>query len=537
MEEQIIRLLLVEDDVADAKLIRLALQRTGNIRFIVDHAESLRDAQDILSQESFDVALVDLSLSDSWGGETLKVLRQISPALPIVVLTGLDDDQLSIEALQNGAQEFLVKGEVSPSLLPKVVRFAMIQRQTQLELEKANEALKERVVQSSRELRWSEERFRLLVEGVVDYAIIFLDPEGRVASWNPGAERIFGYNAGEIMESSLQRFFRPGDVEQHKHERLLQTALEAGRASEEHYLTRADGTAFFAFTVLSALQDESAPLQGFACIVRDVTELREAHQRALQSERLAAVGQTMTGIAHESRNALQRIQASVNRLRRRSRGNDDLLQIINEIDVAGEDLKRLYDAVRDYAKPLSLDPKQVRIRDLWRAAWEKLKRYREDRDIELIEVDEKISAELDPYLMEQVFRNLFENTLEACRDPVRVCISTRRVKRDDFSYIELLFSDDGPGIPEEYMGKVFSPFFTTRSEGTGLGLPLVRRIVERHGGTVRIVRIGEPGFLRNGGPDRVLSGFALQMLIPVELETEQTDMERRSSASGLPLIL
>jgi PAS domain S-box-containing protein len=149
------------------------------------------------------------------------------------------------------------------------------------ELETTNQIIEEKVVERTAEVKASEERFRLLVDGVRDYAIFMLDPEGRIISWNEGARRIEGYNADEIIGHSVSRFYTAEDIENSKPEQDLLTAAEQGRFEDEAWNIRKDGTHFWANAVITALRDETGQLRGFSKVTRDITE-RKRVEDALQ---------------------------------------------------------------------------------------------------------------------------------------------------------------------------------------------------------------------------------------------------------------
>ena len=180
-----------------------------------------------------------------------------------------------------------------------------------------------RIFRSQASLQRSEQRFRLLVSGVRDYALFMLDPVGNVASWNEGAERISGYRADEIIGSYFSCFFPPNEVAAGAPQQLLEVAATAGSAEEEDWRLRKDGSSFWASVVITALRDLGGDLRGFAMIVRDITE-RRRQQEALDQSRAAiaqlqkmeAIGQLTGGVAHDFNNLLQSILGSVELLQR-----------------------------------------------------------------------------------------------------------------------------------------------------------------------------------------------------------------------------
>lgn len=184
--------LIVEDDAAQVRLMSKVLTVNGPGGMTVRHADSIAGAAELLrADEAIDVVLLDLGLPDSGGIDTVRRLHAKFPHVPIVVLTGYDDLELAEQAVQEGAQDYLTKGEASPQEIVRAIRYSVERH---------------RALSAARE---SEERFRLLVEGVKDYAILMLDAGGRVLSWNSGAARIFGYDETQVVMRHVRELSRP----------------------------------------------------------------------------------------------------------------------------------------------------------------------------------------------------------------------------------------------------------------------------------------------------------------------------------------
>ena len=255
----IIRILVVEDNPGDARLVEILLSEAhSSDGFDVVHTQRLDEALQLLSGQTFDVILLDLSLPDSSGLETVSRTRKTAPRTPLVVLTGQDDQEVALQALQRGAQDYLLKGQESGDTLARVIRYSIERQGTE------------------EELRQSEERFRLLLEGVEDYAICMLDPDGRVTTWNEGAERINGYTPEEILGEHFSIFYTEEDVKRGFPEEELAVTTREGRFEEEGLRVRKDGSRFWADVVITALWDEAGNLRGFSKVTRDVTARREA---------------------------------------------------------------------------------------------------------------------------------------------------------------------------------------------------------------------------------------------------------------------
>jgi signal transduction histidine kinase len=225
------------------------------------------------------------------------------------------------------------------------------------------------------------------------------------------------------------------------------------------------------------------------------SQLRLAQEQALQSARLAAIGQMMTGLAHESGNALARSQACLEMLALEVQDRPEALDLIQRIQKAQDHLRQLYEEVRGYAAPVRLEREVWEISAVWRQAWANLAVQRQGRDAELHEeiagVD--LGCPVDHFRLEQVFRNMFENSLAACRGPVRITIACAGADLDGRPALRVAVRDNGPGLAPEARQRVFEPFFTTKTKGTGLGMAIAKRIVDAHGGQIAVGNGAGPG--------------------------------------------
>jgi signal transduction histidine kinase len=202
-------------------------------------------------------------------------------------------------------------------------------------------------------------------------------------------------------------------------------------------------------------------------------------------------------LAHESRNALQRLQVCTDMLSDHVSDNRAATTLLNRSQQAQADLQRLLDEVRNFAAPMTLDRTECRLPVLWREAWGLLHVPRLGRQAELVDAGCEGLAPIqgDRFRLVQAFRNVFENSMAACPDPVVVVITCRDAMLDGARATEICIEDNGPGFDGEGSHRAFEPFFTTKSTGTGLGLAIVRRTVEAHGGRVE-ASAGERGGAR-----------------------------------------
>ena len=216
--------------------------------------------------------------------------------------------------------------------------------------------------------------------------------------------------------------------------------------------------------------------------------LEAANARMLQSERLAAIGQMMTGLVHESRNALQRSEACLEMLNLNLQGQADSLDLVARVQKAQRKLYELFEEVRSYAAPIKLQRAEQDLREVLEETWDNLVWTRQGRKVafQLPVADPSPRCSVDASRLEQVFRNIFENSLAACVDPVRIEVTWQPTTFDGRPAWQLAIADNGPGLTPEQRQKIFEPFFTTKPTGTGLGMAISKRIIDEHDGQIAV---------------------------------------------------
>jgi signal transduction histidine kinase len=211
---------------------------------------------------------------------------------------------------------------------------------------------------------------------------------------------------------------------------------------------------------------------------------KDAEERALQAERLAAIGQMAASIAHESRNFLQRIYAASEFLQELVADNTEALEEVERIQSAEKGLEHLLEEIREFAGPMKLERVGCSIESVWKRAWSEVSAAKNVCDVQFNEdVDDvDLSCHIDEFRIAQVFRNLFENSLAACDESPQIQV----LCQNSGGTLKIAIRDNGPGLTTEQQQNVFQPFFTTKAKGTGLGMAIVERIVESHGGSIRV---------------------------------------------------
>ena len=356
-------------------------------------------------------------------------------------------------------------------------------------------------------LRSSEERFRLLVQSVTDYAIYMLDPTGMVVSWNAGAQRFKGYVADEIVGAHFSRFYTDEDRKIGLPDTALDTAAREGRFEAEGWRVRKDGTRFWASVVIDPVRDPAGTLLGFAKITRDLTE-RRATQQALdvaqeaffQSQKMDAIGKLTGGVAHDFNNLLAVIIGSLDLARRRMGEGVDIGRFLDNAMSAAERGATLTQRMLSFARRQELKLETVDVGDLVRGMAELVQ-----RTIGVgISIDTEFPLRLapvhaDPSQLELAVMNLVVNARDAMPEGGKVTIEGRekRIGRGEElepgDYVRLSVIDRGQGMDKATLARAMEPFFTTKGigKGTGLGLSMVHGFAEQCGG--RLILKSHPG--------------------------------------------
>jgi len=353
------------------------------------------------------------------------------------------------------------------------------------------------------ELRQSEERFRLLVEGVKDYAIYMLDTSGRVATWNEGAERLEGYTTKEIIGKPLAAFFPPEDVRRKAPEAALKKAEKEGRVLNEGWRVRKDGSRFWSLGIITAVRDEEGRLCGFAKVAHDMTKKKEAEDeiRRLNGElesrviertaQLQASNQELEAfsysVSHDLRAPLRHILGYVDILQmgagqKLDESGREHLQTIAE---SATQMGQLIDALLEFSRMgrSEISFEQVNMAKLVEEARWELREEIKDRAIDW-QIGELPKVKGDPFMLRLAVLNLLSNAVKYTRNRIRAVISINAKQDKD----EVIFSvqDNGVGFDMAYADKLFGVFQRFHRpiefEGTGIGLANVRRIIHRHGG-------------------------------------------------------
>jgi PAS domain S-box-containing protein len=346
----------------------------------------------------------------------------------------------------------------------------------------------------------SERQFRMLVSGVVDYALFMVDPNGIVASWNAGAEHIKGYKASEILGQHISRFYTEADRAAGTPMKALHAAAEKGRYEVEGWRVRKDGALFWANVIMDAIRDEDGNLVGFAKITRDISDrkraeqdLQRAQQQLAQSQKMEAIGQLTGGVAHDFNNLLMVVSGQAEILRQKLGEDRRALRAIDAIAAAatrGEELTR---HLLSFARRQRLEVTTISLSDQMNKLRELLSASLPATIQLMINLPASTwNVAVDPSELELAILNMVVNARDAMPDGGIVTISAENVTLEageigpdvQGEFVAFSIRDTGQGIPADILPRIFDPFFTTKEvdKGTGLGLSQVYGFSQQSGG-------------------------------------------------------
>jgi PAS domain S-box-containing protein len=349
----------------------------------------------------------------------------------------------------------------------------------------------------------NHEQLRILVDGVVDYSLFMISPEGQINSWNPGAERIKGYAASEIIGRHFSVFYTEADRAAGEPARALANATRDGRFEQEGFRVRKDGSRFWASVVIDRIQTQDGKLAGFAKITRDITERRELERRLAQAQKMEAVGQLTGGIAHDFNNLLQAVGGNLDIARKAiddgDAGRAD--RLIGNATRAIERGARLTTQLLAFSRRQILRAEQVHLGRLIGDTRDLIVQAAGDIVHPEVEVAENLwPCVVDAGQFEASLLNLIINARDAMPEGGRLRIRLSNVRLDSAAasaidaempegdYVRIDVEDEGTGMTAEVRARAFEPFFTTKDigRGSGLGLPQVHGFTRQSGGGVAL---------------------------------------------------
>ena len=386
----------------------------------------------------------------------------------------------------------------------------------------------------------AERRFRLLVEGVTDYAIFMLDSDGRVTNWNTGAQRIKGYSPDEIVGEHFSRFYTPEDRDVGVPAKALETARETGRYEAEGWRMRKDGTRFWASVVIDVIRNDAGEILGFAKVTRDMTEKREAQLRLeesreqlFRSQKMEALGQLTGGLAHDFNNLLTAILGATDLGLRNLHNEEKLRRMLDGIRSSAQRGATLTRQLLAFARAQPLQIRSIDLRNFLVEATTLLRpSLRKDIEVILETSDQLWHIDADAGALELALLNLTFNARDAMKGGGTLRISASNQMLDGRpeglrgEHVALRVTDTGTGMNPETMERVFEPFFTTKTfgEGTGLGLSQVFGFAKQIGGAITV----------ESGIDK---GSTFTLYLPASRNAQSASVTKANGSEALGRIL
>jgi two-component system cell cycle sensor histidine kinase/response regulator CckA len=483
---QPITVLLVEDNVGDARLIVEVLSEAAPGDFALERVERLEPALDRLRRAGVDVVLVDLGLPDRLGMETFQRIRLAAPGTPIVVISGLDDERMALEAVSLGAQDYLVKGRIEGRLLAQAIRYA-------IERKRAEEALH------------ASERRALTLFDAVDLIVLGLYSGGRVDYVNPFFLELTGYTRPEVLgQPWVGRFLPKAQQEGMRkvffdlHDRDLHARYQnpiVTKAGEERLIAWNN----------TVVRDREGRPNGTLSVGEDITVHRRLEEQFRQAQKMEAVGRLAGGVAHDFNNILTAILGYAELLLAELPPESAHLADAAEIRTAAQRAAGLTRQLLAFSRQQVLQPTVLSVNDVVESVEKMLSRLLgEDVTVRTALAPEVGNIRADAGQLEQVIMNLAVNARDAMSTGGKLTIETANAELSEGyaeahqpvvagQYVMLAVTDTGTGIGPETRSRIFEPFFTTkeRGKGTGLGLSTVYGIVKQSGGYIWVY--SEPG--------------------------------------------
>lgn len=488
-QERPLRVLLLEDSRFDAELLRENLSRSYPLAQmkVVAHEAGFADA---LAAGGWDVILSDYEIPGFGGADALQMAREVAPRTPFVFVSGVIGEDNAVEMLKRGATDYVSKGRLAR--LPVVLERALREAADREGRERAEARLRE-----------ADAMYARVVDSLRDYAVILLDRQGRVRSWNGAARDIFRFEADELIGRSAEILFTPEDCAAGAFAAEMQEALAGGRANDDRWMMRRDGLRLRAQGVLTPLFSDSREHSGYCKIVRDVTQqyrnaeaLRSAKEQAERANQ--AKDRFLAVLSHELRTPLAPILTAAHLLERCAtvpeRHRNLLPMIQRNVALEARLIDDLLDLTAISAGKVSLKPEPVdmhqvigRVVDMLR---EQLQESRLTLTQELHASNAMVSA--DVARMQQVVWNVLRNAIKFT--PAAGTVTLRTTSASGTFTLECI--DTGVGIDADALARIFSPFeqadeeVSRRLGGLGLGLAIARGLVAEHKGELTVASAG-----------------------------------------------
>jgi PAS domain S-box-containing protein len=487
-----IQVLIIEDSKVDVVLLLDEFTEGGfePVYEVIETPEALKAA---LAKKEWDLIISDYSMPRFTALEAFKILQQSGLSIPFIIVSGSIGEELAVQALHLGIDDYLMKDNLT-RLIPAIER----------ELRETSQRKALYLVKEA--LQDIEKSYQRLVDAVKDYGIFMLDPQGRIVTWNLGAERITGHLAVEIVGNPGNVLFTEQDIQQNKFEQELKEALANGRSENEQELLRKDGSSFIAHCVLTPVHEEDGQLLGFSWVIQDITSQKQAEDRIRElteglekkvqerTAQLELVNKELESFSHSVSHDLQAplrqlIKLSQNLKHRCEQQVDEKSR--EYLDFILESSQKATALINDLlslsrVSQLELKRKTINLSALVEEIARELQGQQPERKVEF-RIAANVMVEADPPLLKIAMQNLLDNAWKFTSKQSGATIEFGTIISPGNQHAYFI-RDNGAGFDPDYVAKIFAPFQRLHSAdefpGTGIGLATVQRVFHRHGGRV-----------------------------------------------------
>jgi PAS domain S-box-containing protein len=462
MINEVIRVCLVDDDEDDFILTKEIFNEIPNQRYHVEWVPTYEQAIKLLCKEKFDVFLVDFRLGEFTGIDFLNEAKRLNAPEPIIILTGKGNQDIDMEAMRSGAADYLVKDKIDANSLERAIRYSLQQ------------------ARSLQTIKENEIKYRNVFEKTKD-VIYITKKSGKFIDINDSATPLFGYTKEEFMNMNASELYaNPADREKFE-ELIAQNGTVKDFEVELVNVNKEKLYCLLSAGIHTAL-DENEEL--YIGIIHDLTRRRKAEIEMMNFEKFAVTGRLARTIAHEVRNPLTNIHLAVEQLRAENESNEDSQMYIDIIKRNSTRINQLITELLDSSKPTHLDFAKHRISDILNETLDmaidriRLKEITLEKnyesDCEIIVDKEKIKIAL---------LNIIINAVEAVKDRTGKLI-IHSYSKENKCIVKI--TDNGAGITQENINRLFEPFFSNKTKGMGLGLTTTQNIIINHRGTIEV---------------------------------------------------
>lgn len=477
MENQApIHVLLIEDNPGDRRLLQELLRDVTSVPIKLNYSDCLSHGLERLSSEHFDVILLDLFLPDSQGFTTFTQLYQREREVPIVVTTGLNDETLALKAVQEGAQDYLVKGQITGELLVRSIRYA-------IERKRAEQKIREQAA---------------LLDIATD-AILVRDAQNQILFWNKGAEKLYGWKAEDVIGKPVSELLYQDP--QHQFQAAQQELILNNEWQGELNQITKTGQEIIVESRWTLVRNDEGQPKFILVVSTDVTGKKQLEAQFFRAQRLESIGTLASGIAHDLNNILTPVLATAQLLQMKLVDLDQRsLQMLQVLETNAKRGAELVKQVLSFARGVEGKVTILQVKHLIR----EIQQIVRETFPKSIELQVETATHLWPVTgnatqLHQVLMNLCVNARDAMPEGGKLDIKAENLTIDESyarlnfdakpgNYIAITVADSGIGIAKELFERIFEPFFTTKElgKGTGLGLSTALGIIKSHRGFITV---------------------------------------------------